>query len=146
MRFSATMFPTQPKTKVYKFGYAVDSNNISWKSGGIKNRGDFMRTMDNAVCNEDVNKFNSLFVWLELSTDRGILSLVSNVGTNFFEINIMGQEDNVAMSNPPTVNFKSIKLKSAVIAFPPPGSEEANPWKLCQLLEFYFEKSSPSWG
>ena len=145
MRFSATMFPTQPKTKLYKFGFKVDTQNIIWKSDGIKNLGDFRSKTVGSLIDPDHNQFNSICLWLEVSTDRGIGPLLGNIGTTFFEVNVHAQEDRVTTNKPPTINFKSVKLLSGKIVFPPPGSDDYGTWKVCQELCFYFDKASATW-
>lgn len=145
MRFTATMFNGQPQTKVYKFGYKIDaSNNVAWKSEGIKNLMDFMHRAENSLMDPDTNRFSNIVLWLEVNA-KGIGALFSNVGTNYSEINIKAVDDNSGSNASKIVSFKSLKLLSASPATPPPGDLSPGNLSQCQLLHFGFDKASASW-
>jgi len=140
MRFMATMFSTQTKTKVFRFGYTIDnSGRPAWKSDGIKKDFDFKRIISESIFDEDRNKFKNIVVLMEISTNGGIAQLLGNKGTTFFELNLMAQPDNGGTNNPPTAKFSKVTLTDASITFLPGDTTP------CQQLYFSFEKGSASW-
>jgi len=133
------MFPGQPKTQVYKFGYQIDSNHIQWKSDVIKNEIDFRRMINDAILNSDRNQFNSIVVLAEISSSGGISLMSGNMGTTYAEFNLMAQLDSSVTNKPPTAKFKRVTLNTA-IPMMLPGTTT-----MCQQLYFTFDKGTTSW-
>ncbi len=139
MRFYAKMNSTQTGTEVFRFGYKIDaSEKIFWKEGNIKSVHDFKRTIQNELTNSSKNIFDNLCLWIDISNDRGIRQMFSNVNTTFFEVILSAQDDLVTTSKPATVKFMSPTLTHAVPSLPPSGQMKA---PLTQILSFTFEKS-----
>jgi len=139
MKYMANMVSTQSKTRVVKFGYNVDQNNIAWKSDIVKNDADFRRMMD-AFLDPDRNKFNSIVVMMEISNNGGMGSLAGNVGTTFAELNLMAFPDSGGINHPPSVKFRNVSLNLALPMIIPGTTT------LGQQLSFSFDKASTSWN